>query len=273
MKQYLEVLNNIVKDGVWVENRRTKSKCKVALNQVIKMEASKFPLVTTRQSYWKTAVKELLCYMRGYTDLRQFHFLNVHTWDKNCESWKSPYKKSDTDLGTIYGASAEKVGMSYADLVQNIKEDPSSRSLIWSFWNPSYFEFGCLKPCMHSHQFTVLGDTIYLTSTQRSQDVPLGGNFNMIQAWFLLFITAKLTGYKMGTVTLNIVNAHIYENQLEMVKEQLRREPKGSPWFTLIKDDITLYDLLEGITNDNFDDFFKVDFYNHYPPINYPLTA
>lgn len=87
---------------------------------------------------------------------------------------------------------------------------------------------------MYSHHFSLLGDTLYLNSTQRSCDVPLGLNFNMVQVYVFLAIMAQITGKKPGLAYHKIVNAHIYEDQLELMRDvQLKREPLAAPTFRI----------------------------------------
>lgn len=275
-EQYVHILENIVKNGIDVINERTKSKCRTLLNQCIKFNGEEFPLCTTRKSYWKQAIGEMLGYIRAYDSTEKFHTLGVHTWDANAQNPEWLIRKEilgvDIDLGLIYGVSAELVGISYSNIISKLQSEPNDRGIIWSFWNPEYFPLGCLRPCMYSHQFSVLNDTLHLTSTQRSCDMPLGGNFNMIQCWFLLNVTAQLTGLKVGTVTWNITNAHIYENQLDLVKEQCIRNPYSVPKF-VFKKKLTLNDVLKNITKDNFDEYFEVQDYQYHPPIKYPFTV
>lgn len=271
-QQYIAILEDCYENGVDVVNERTGSICRTILNQRIQFDGNEFPLLTTRKMYWKQAIGEMVAYIRAYADLRDFHKLGVHTWDANVKAWHSIHKYNDYDTGTIYGASAEQVDFGYQDLIESIKSNPNDRGHIWNFWNPSYFELGCLRPCMYSHQFSVLDGTLHLTSTQRSCDWVLGGAFNIVQCWFLLNITAKLTGLKVGTVTWNITNAHIYGNQIPLVPIQLER-PMYTPPKLIIKDDFDMDALMEGLNKDNFEEFFELQDYKHHPAIKYPFTA
>lgn len=271
-QQYLELGKCLLEDGIWVQNERTSVPCLTDLNHSISISPDEFPLLTTRKCYWKQAICEMLCYIRGYSNLEQFHSLGVHTWDANCEAWNSPNKRDSNDLGAIYGYSAELVGMNFVNVLTQITNKPHDRGHIWNFWNPEYFDKGCLRPCMYSHQFNVLDNTLYLTSTQRSCDVPLGLSFNIIQVWFLNLVVAKILGLKRGYSLLNIVNAHIYKPQYELFKEQLSRSPYQPPKF-IIKKDFTLEDIMKNITKNNFDEFFAIEDYQHYPPIKYPFTV
>lgn len=279
-QQYLAVLAECYKYGTDVKNERTGSICRTILNQQIKFNGKEFPLLTTRKMYWKQAIGEMVAYIRKYTKLSDFHSLGVHTWDKNAEGWteisdyngeKKEYNRVPS-TGLIYGASADAVNFNYEDLLESIRTKPNDRGHIWNFWNPSHFYKGCLRPCMYSHNFSVLKGTLHLTSTSRSMDLPLGGAFNLVQCWFLLNITAKLTGLKVGTVTLNITNAHIYEDQLSYVLQQITREPKQVPTLE-IKDNLDFDVLNQYLNKDNFDEYFELQNYDPHPAIKYPFTA
>ena len=270
-RQYLSIIEDIISNGVWVDNERTNSRCLTVLNKQIVMQPDEFPLLTTKKMFWKQAICEMLCYIRAYTKLSDFHSLGVHTWDKNAKGWAENVS-TDPSTGIIYGASAKKVRFSYLDLLEQIKSKPNDRGHIWNFWNPEYFDQGCLRPCMYAHQFTVLDGELHLTSSQRSADMGLGEPWNMVQAWFLNFITAKFIGLKQGSTTINLVNCHLYENQLKQAKEQVLRSPYSPPKFVVLKD-FTLEDILTNITKDNFDEYFAIQDYQHHPSIKYPFTA
>ena len=271
-QQYIAMLKDCYENGIDVINERTGSICRTILNQRIQFDGNEFPLLTTRKMYWKQAIGEMVAYIRAYKDLRDFHKLGVHTWDANVEAWDSPYKQSKYDTGTIYGASAQAVNVPYRKIIEQIKTTPNDRGIIWNFWNPHLFHIGCLRPCMYSHQFSVLDGTLHLNSTMRSLDICLGGAFNLVQCWFLLNITAKLTGLKVGTVTWNITNAHIYGNQIPLVPIQLER-PMYTPPKLIIKDNFDWDILTEGLNKDNFEDYFELQDYKHHPAIKYPFTA
>ncbi len=129
---------------------------------------------------------------------------------------------------------------------------------------------GCLRPCMYSHHFSLLGDTLYINSTQRSCDVPLGLNFNMVQVYFLLAIMAQITGKKPGKAYHKLVNAHIYEDQLTLMKDvQLKREPYDAPQLIINPDIKSLEDLETWVTVDDF----ELQGYQCHEPIAYPFSV
>jgi len=283
MTQYLELCRRIVEEGVWVENDRTGKRCKTVINATMtyNVGAGEFPLDTTRKSYWKQAIAEFLGYLRGYSSAEQFRSIGCRTWDANAnanESWlKNPARKGEDDMGRVYGVQLRDwrtpEGKSVDQLrkvVNNLSAGIDDRGEIFSFYNPGEFHLGCLRPCMHTHQFSLLGDQLYLTSIQRSMDTPLGGNFNQVQVYFLLAIMAHITGNKPALASHHVVNAHIYEDQYELMKEvHLKREPFPYPRFDINPDIKTLEDLETWVTPDDF----KVTGYQHHDPIDYPFSV
>lgn len=271
-QQYLAILKDCYENGTNIVNERTGSICRTILNQRIQFDGNEFPLLTTRKMYWKQAIGEMVAYIRGYNDLRDFHKLGVHTWDANVNAWNSKYKINEFDAGVIYGNSARMVGFGYEELLKAITTAPNDRGHIWNFWNPEWFNQGCLRPCMYNHQFNVLDGTLHLTSTQRSCDWVLGGAFNLVQCWFLLNITVKLTGLKVGTVTWNVSNVHIYGNQIALVPVQLERLPFNSPKL-IIKEIFNMDTLMNNLNKDNFEEYFELQNYKYHSPIKYPFTV
>ncbi len=283
MKQYLDLCHRIVDDGVWVENKRTGKKCLTVINADLTydVDEEKFPLVTTRKSYFKSAIAEMIGYLRGYDSAADFRKLGTKTWDANANlnpAWlENPYRKGEDDCGFIYGKVARnfpKPDGGSIDLLKKIVDDLEKgiddRGEILTFYHPGVFHMGCLRPCMYSHHFSLLGDTLYLNSTQRSCDVPLGLNFNMVQVYFLLAIMAQITGKKPGKAYHKLVNAHIYEDQLTLMQEvQLKREPFDAPKLTINPDIKSLKDLETWVTVDDF----TLEGYQCHEPIAYPFSV
>ncbi|MED5424007.1 MAG: thymidylate synthase, partial [Pseudomonadota bacterium] len=189
----------------------------------------------------------------------------------------NPHRKGEDDMGRVYGVqgrSWQKPDGTTLDqlkkIVDNLSKGIDDRGEILTFYNPGEFELGCLRPCMHTHTFSLLGDTLYLTSYQRSCDVPLGLNFNQIQCFVLLALMAQITGYKAGKAYHKIVNAHIYENQLELMRDvQLKREPFPEPKLHINPDIKSLEDIETWVsTND-----FSIEGYECHEPIKYPFAV
>ena len=211
MKQYLDLCNKILKEGEWVKNKRTGKKCLTLINADFEYDASsnKIPLVTTRKSFCKSAIAELIGYLRGYDNAADFRAIGCKTWDSNANDntvWlNNDFRKGIDDMGRVYGVQGRDWKQAngtpldqLVKIVNNLKNGIDDRGEILTFWNPGEFDRGCLRPCMHTHNFSLLGGTLYLTSYQRSIDVPLGLVFNMPQTVFLLRIIAQITGLKAG---------------------------------------------------------------------------
>ena len=283
MKQYLALCHRIINEGTWIQNQRTGKKCLTIVDADLTYDVAnnKFPLVTTRKSFWKAAIAEFLGYLRGYDNAADFRALGARTWDANAndnETWlNNPVRKGKDDMGRVYGVqgrSWQKPDKSNLDqlqkIVDNLAKGLDDRGEILTFYNPGEFDLGCLRPCMHTHTFSLLGDTLFLTSYQRSCDVPLGLNFNQIQVFWFLAVMAKITGHKPGKAYHKIVNAHIYEDQIELMRDvQLKREPFDPPKLHISSEIKSLEDLETWVTMDDF----SVKGYQHHDPIAYPFSV
>ncbi len=283
MKQYLDLCRRIVDEGEWIENERTGKRCLTVIDANLEydVENNQFPLITTRKSFWKAAIAELLGYLRGYDNEADFRAIGCNTWNANAnenQAWlNNPARKGEDDMGRVYGVQGRawktpegKQVDQLRKIIDDLKNGIDDRGEILTFYNPGEFHLGCLRPCMHTHTFSILGDKLYLSSYQRSCDVPLGLNFNQVQCFVLLALVAQVTGLKPGKAYHKIVNAHIYEDQLELMRdEQLKREPFPSPRFTINPDIKSLEDLETWVTIDDF----SVEGYEHHPAIAYPFAV
>lgn len=283
MKPYLELCQRIIDTGHWVENKRTGVRCLTVINADLEYDVgnNQFPLITTRKSFYKAAIAELLGYLRGYDNAAQFREIGCNTWNANAndnQAWlNNPHRKGEDDMGRVYGVqgrSWKRADGSHLDqlkkVVSNLKNNIDDRAEIITFYNPGEFEMGCLRPCMHTHTFSLLGDTLYLTSYQRSCDVPLGLNFNQVQCFVLLALMARITGHRAGKAYHKIVNAHIYENQLPLMRDvQLKREPYSLPSLSINPKIKTLEDIETWVSTDDF----TLDGYQSHEAIKYPFTV
>lgn len=283
MKQYLALCQRIVDKGQWIENRRTGKRCLTVINADLEYDVgnNQFPMITTRKSFYRSAIAEFLGYIRGYDNAADFRALGTKTWDANAnlnKDWlNNKHRKGIDDMGRVYGIQ----GRSWATpeggfidqlqkIVNNLKNGIDDRAEILTFYNPGEFHLGCLRPCMHTHTFSLVGDTLHLTSYQRSCDVPLGLNFNQVQVFTFLALMAQITGKKAGFAYHKIVNAHIYEDQLALMQDvQLKRKPFASPQLIINPKIKTLEDLETWVTMDDF----KVQGYECHEAIKYPFSV
>ena len=262
MKQYLALCQRIIDTGHWVENKRTGYRCLTVINADLEYDVANN-------------------HLRGYNSAEQFRAIGCNTWNANAnenEAWlNNPNRQGEDDMGRVYGVQGrawQKPDGSHLDqlkkVVDNLSKGVDDRGEIITFYNPGEFELGCLRPCMHTHTFSLLGDTLYLTSYQRSCDVTLGLNFNQIQVFVLLALVAQITGHKAGKAYHKIVNAHIYENQLELMRDvQLKREPFASPQLHINPEIKSLTDLETWVTTDDF----KLEGYQCHEGIKYPFAV
>jgi len=283
MKQYLDLCNRVVNEGVWVDNARTGMRCLTIINADMEYDVSEgvLPIITTRKTFWKQAVSEMLGYLRGYTSAAQFRAIGCNTWTANAndnEAWlANPFRKGTDDMGRVYGSQGrdwknpegKKIDQ-LRNVYDNLRQGIDNRSEIMTFMNPGERDRGCLNSCMHTHNFSILDGKLYLTSYQRSNDLPLGNVFNQIQVAWLLMVMAQITGLEAATAYHKIVNVHIYENQLDLMKDvQLKREPFPLPKLEINPAIKTLEDLETWVTADDF----KVIGYNCHPGIAYPFSV
>ncbi|HHJ1198100.1 TPA: thymidylate synthase [Proteus mirabilis] len=283
MKQYLALCQRIIDEGEWIDNKRTGTCCLTVINADLEYDVAnnQFPLITTRKSFYKAAIAELLGYLRGYDNAAQFRAIGCNTWNANANensAWlNNPHRKGEDDMGRVYGVQGrqwQRPDGSHFDqlrkVVDNLTNGIDDRGEIVTFYNPGETALGCLRPCMHTHTFSLLGDTLYLTSYQRSCDVPLGLNFNQIQCFVLLALVAQITGHKPGKAFHKIVNAHIYENQLPLMRDvQLKREPLPLPKLHINPNIKTLDDIETWVTTNDF----SVEGYQCHEAIKYPFTV
>jgi len=282
MKQYLDLCKRIIEKGTWIENKRTGKYCLTVINADLQydVENNQFPLITTRKSYYKSAIAELLGYIRGYDNAADFRMIGTKTWDANAnlnEAWlNNPHRQGADDMGRVYGVQARRWNKPDGTVLDQLKKvvdhltnGVDDRGEIITFYNPGEFELGCLRPCMHTHTFSLIGDTLHLTSYQRSCDVPLGLNFNQIQVFTFLALIAQITGKKPGNGYHKIINAHIYKDQLSLMQDvQLKRQPFPSPRLKINPKIKTLQDLESWVTTD---DFTVTDYQSH-QAIKYPFA-
>ena len=261
MKQYLAALKDVLENGDHRPDRTgtgTISKFGVQL----RFDLSKgFPAVTTKKLAWKAVVSELLWFIEGSGDenrLREILHGNRYSekktiWTDNAMSdyWVSKrLKRNDGDLGRIYGVQwrkwrkplvrINKVILQNHDqlieLVNGIKEDPYSRRHIITAWNPGEIDQMALPPCHVMCQFYVNNGKLSCQMYQRSADMFLGLPFNIASYALFTHLIAQACYLEVGELVIAIGDAHIYENHIEQVKEQLARKPLALPTLKLNPD-------------------------------------
>lgn len=271
---YLEGLSNILEYGNMIDNDRTGEKCLTVPRLSFTYDNSFVPLPTVKQGYAYPAWAEMLGYLRQYEWADDFDRIGAKTWYANSNSpkWQSnEFCEGTNHMGKVYGAVLEKDYV--RNIFDNISNHKDNRGLILDFWKEEDFDKGCLRPCLYNHQFTILDDTLYLDSNQRSCDYTLGKPFNAFSLWMLLKYVSDKSGLKMGSVRHNVVNAHIYESHIENAEKMLSvdREPISNEPVIKINEKLTL----EDIFNDKLiaKDFFTVENYKHHGKLHFDMIV
>ena len=285
--QYLTLLNNILKTGTqkMTRNGYTKSLFGKELNFDV---SNNFPLLTTKKMFWKGIVEELLFFIRGDTNTKQLEEKGINIWRGNTsreflDSNSLPYDEGD--MGPMYGYQWRYFNKSYNNdnndnndnnigidqlynLIEEIKQNPNSRRLIMTDFNPAQVNEGVLYPC-HSLvlQFYVNDKDLSVKMYQRSADVFLGLPFNIASTSLLLCIIAKLTKLNPKFVSISLGDCHLYNEHLKCCYNQLDRNT-----FKLPKLYIPDFNSLKEVENSNFSDYKIID-YNYHPLIKAKMVA
>ena len=258
MKQYLDLLDEVLREGTAKEDRTGTGTLSVFGRQLRFDLDQGFPLLTTKQLHLKSIIYELLWFLSGDTNVRYLQEHGVRIWNE----WADEHG----DLGHVYGyqwrswpdydgGSIDQI----ATIVDDIRRTPDSRRLIVSAWNVADLPRMNLPPCHLLFQFYVADGRLSLQLYQRSADLFLGVPFNIASYALLLQMTAQVTGLRPGDFILTLGDAHIYRNHLDQVRLQLSRTPRPLPRMELNPARSSLFDFC-------YDDFRLVG-YDPYPHI------
>ncbi|WP_144630676.1 thymidylate synthase [Bordetella genomosp. 13] len=328
MKQYLALVQDVFDNGTWQENR-TGIRTLSMPGAMMKFDLQQgFPAVTTKKLAFKSAIGELVGFMRASRNAAEFNALGCKVWDQNANenaAWlANPYRLGEGDLGPVYGVQwrnwpayktislgqphgeaqiADALARGYRRVavldedsreaasvllykpidqlrtcLDTIISDPGSRRILFHGWNWAQLEEMALPPCHLLYQFLVnpAKREISLCLYIRSNDLGLGTPFNLTEGAALLHLVGRLTGYTPRWFTYFIGDAHIYENHVDMLREQLRREPYEAPRLVL-SDRIPDYaqtgnyepEWLERIEPSDF----QLEGYRHHPPLTAPMAV
>jgi thymidylate synthase len=228
MRQYVDLLGRVLKEGVLKENRTGIETLSIFGHQMRFNLEDGFPLLTTKKLHLRSIIYELLWFLKGDTNVKYLQENNVRIWNE--------WADADGNLGHIYGYQWRswpdyKGGAidQIAEAVRMIKESPDSRRIIVSSWNVGDLGNMNLPPCHAFFQFYVANGRLSLHMYQRSADLFLGVPFNIASYALLLQMMAQVTGLKAGDFVHTLGDAHIYGNHLEQVRLQVSRKPKILP--------------------------------------------
>ncbi|MBI2653966.1 thymidylate synthase [Candidatus Woesearchaeota archaeon] len=281
MKQYLDALRFVLENGTDRQSRTGIATRAVFGMQLRFSMEDGFPAVTTKKLAWNSIVSELLWFIEGSQDERRLAEILHNTrdeskktiWTANAQAgyWK-PKAKFEGDLGRIYGVQWRRWKSpdgkeidQLADAIRMIKENPTSRRIIVTAWNPGELKEMALPPCHAFFQFFVANGKLSLQMYQRSCDMFLGVPFNIASYSLLLHMIAQVTDLKPYEFVHTLGDAHIYHNHLEQVREQLKRQPLPLP-------KLWLNPKIKNIDDFKMDDI-KLEGYQHYPPIKAEMAV
>jgi len=274
MRQYLDLLQRILDDGVQKGDRTGTGTISIFGHQMRFNLSDGFPLVTTKKVHLKSIIYELLWLIAGDTNIKYLHDHKVSIWDE--------WANSDGDLGPVYGAQWRNWNNEGIDQIQqvidSIKSNPNSRRHIVTAWNPSVLpdenekDFAknvaagkaALPPCHAFFQFYVSNGKLSCQLYQRSADVFLGVPFNIASYSLLTMMMAQVCGLAPGDFVHTFGDVHIYNNHIEQVKLQLSREPRPLPTMKLNPEVKSLFDF-------KYEDF-TLENYNPYDAIKAPVS-
>ena len=255
MKQYLDLLDRILKEGVKKEDRTGTGTISVFGHQMRFNMEDGFPLLTTKKLHLKSIIHELLWFLKGDTNVKYLQDNGVRIWNE--------WADENGDLGHIYGyqwrswpdyegGHIDQI----SEVVNTIKNNPDSRRIIVNAWNVGDIKNMNLPPCHAFFQFYVADGKLSLQLYQRSADTFLGVPFNIASYALLLKMMAQVCGLKEGDFVHTLGDAHIYTNHLEQVREQLSRDPRHLPTMKINPDVKSIFDF-------KYEDFELTDYDPH----------
>jgi thymidylate synthase len=228
MRQYHELMDQVLKQGVEKRDRTGTGTLSVFGHQMRFDLSEGFPLVTTKKLHFKSVVYELLWFLRGDTNVRWLQERGVTIWNE--------WADADGELGPVYGKQwrswPDRDGGTIdqiANVMADIKRNPDSRRLIVTAWNPADVPEMALPPCHCLFQFYVANGKLSCQLYQRSADVFLGVPFNIASYALLTLMMAQVVGLKPGEFVHSLGDAHLYLNHVAQAGEQLTRKPYPLP--------------------------------------------
>lgn len=258
MKQYLDLLRHVLAEGVQKEDRTGTGTRSVFGYQMRFNLDEGFPLLTTKKLHLRSIIYELLWFLRGDTNIKYLHDHKVTIWDE--------WADENGDLGPVYGSQWRswpdgRGGTidQIANLINQIKNNPDSRRLMVTAWNPAEIEEMALPPCHCLFQFYVADGRLSCQLYQRSADIFLGVPFNIASYALLTMMVAQVCGLRSGDFVHTFGDAHIYNNHIEQCNLQLSREPRPLPIMRINPE-------VNDIFGFDYDDF-TLENYNPHPHI------
>ena len=264
MKQYLDLLREIMDCGT-VRQDRTGVGTKSIFGHQMRFDLEDgFPLLTTKKVHLKSIIYELLWFISGNTNVRWLQEHNVTIWDE--------WADANGDLGPVYGhqwrswpAPDGRTIDQLSQVIDLVRNNPDSRRMIVTAWNPGEVDRMALPPCHCLFQFYVADGRLSCQLYQRSADTFLGVPFNIASYALLTMMIAQTCGLKPGEFIHTTGDTHIYLNHFDQVREQLSREPRPLPRMVLNPDVKSVFDF-------RYEDF-RLEGYDPWPSIKAPVAV
>ncbi len=264
MQQYLDLMRHVRDNGIRKEDRTGTGTVSLFGHQLRFDLADGFPAVTTKKLHLRSIIHELLWFLQGDTNIKYLKENGVSIWDE--------WADEQGELGPVYGyqwrswptpdgGSIDQI----SQLVEQIRNNPDSRRLMVTAWNPACIDQMALPPCHCLFQFYVAEGRLSCQLYQRSADIFLGVPFNIASYSLLTLMMAQVTGLQPGEFIHTFGDAHLYLNHLEQVELQLTREPLPLPTLQLNPSVDSLFDF-------TYDDFKLLDYQSH-PHIKAPVAV
>lgn len=253
MKQYLDLCKRIMEEGT-LKSDRTGTGTKSVFGHQMRFNLNEgFPCLTTKKLHLKSIIHELLWFIAGDTNIKYLKDNGVRIWDE--------WADENGDLGPVYGhqwrhwtTSDGREVDQFDQVIDMIKNNPDSRRLIVSSWNPSDIPDMALPPCHCLYQFYVADGKLSCMLYQRSCDVFLGVPFNIASYSLLTMMVAQVCGLEVGDFVHTLGDAHVYTNHFEQVELQMTREPRPLPTMKINPDVKSIYDFkFEDFTLEGYD--------------------
>jgi thymidylate synthase len=264
MRQYLNLLDHVLEHGA-DRGDRTGTGTRSVFGYQMRFDiAAGFPVLTTKKLHLKSIIHELLWFLAGDTNIAYLNRHGVTIWDE--------WADEKGELGPVYGHQWRswpdgKGGTidQIANVVRQIRENPSSRRLIVTAWNPAQVDRMALPPCHCLFQFYVANGRLSCQLYQRSADIFLGVPFNIASYALLTMMIARVTDLKPGEFVHTLGDAHLYHNHFEQAREQLKRRPRALP-------DMHINPKVKDIFSFQYEDFELVG-YEADPTIRAPIAV
>jgi thymidylate synthase len=252
--QYISLITDILNHGTIVNGRNGNALTVFGSSMHFNLDNNVIPILTTKKVAWKICAKELFWFLKGSTNNSLLIDNNVRIWNDNASrkflDSRNLHHLEENDLGPVYGhqwrhfnakyntcnTDYKNKGVDQIQYIINCLNDPVerySRRLILCAWNPEQLDQMALPPCHVLAQFNVIGNKLSCSLYQRSGDVGLGVPFNIASYSLLTHILAKHCGLVASEFIYNLGNAHIYDDHIELLIEQIKREPIKFPTITI----------------------------------------